>query len=744
MSKRVRKSRRVVEKEVEGVPVEPRPSSVVEGEEAEASDRELPSDVGDEPAREQDMVPMEEEESVAPEEDSGAEEVSSALSVEGRVDTEELVLSGSSSEETPKDENEKALAVWEENSRKRRKREVKRLVAQRKQEFIEECARKEKEASKRSWSEESCDWGSSRQNESPYESERGRRRSRERSRPRDRSGSRNRRGRSHRGRGDRSRSREYKRSRHSVDSDREKSRRYSKSERESDSVIAAMQRQIEQLSALIGTQQQGEWSAREPPPLQRGPSGLGGDSSSSSSTLLVTSNDVPLLSSLSEEAVESYIEKSRQYSLKSGGRQVDRSLISARTAAMLDFLRDDVNGKAGDWRDPEVLSAEDFFSFLRKIVKDQGHVEVVEPFQRIREWARKSRTLQSMKDVRMWGGDLKLLLEKESGQGTIEENKAWIEEFKRSLRIDLPYDDQARRKRFFTEKVQPVFENLPADKRTLLGYVSAVHKAVASIRDSWELVKPFDIFVTRHWAREAADSLSETDTRGRKGSDQRDGKRNRSRSPPKNSQRASNDVARKGRKSREKFQEPDWPRVADSERCNVCGRLEVWHRGKKPCPLTQAKGANNDPKVKWRDSAVAKDILARTGYHTLPTGGWSITQSGSYGRNSKGESCELDADVMAIMALKSLSSLPFIEVMVCNEQGEERMCKALLDTGASANFISKDVVQWLIESDSVPIPVIKNIAGGLKSAFALCRRGVPFDVKILSEAKEPPGLQALG
>ena len=42
MSKRVRKSRRVVEKEVEGVPVEPRPSSVVEGEEAEASDRELP------------------------------------------------------------------------------------------------------------------------------------------------------------------------------------------------------------------------------------------------------------------------------------------------------------------------------------------------------------------------------------------------------------------------------------------------------------------------------------------------------------------------------------------------------------------------------------------------------------------------------------------------------------------------------------------------------------------------------
>ena len=111
MSKRVRKSRRVVEKEVEGVPVEPRPSSVVEGEEAEASDRELPSDVGDEPAREQDMVPMEEEESVAPEEDSGAEEVSSALSVEGRVDTEELVLSGSSSEETPKDENEKALAV---------------------------------------------------------------------------------------------------------------------------------------------------------------------------------------------------------------------------------------------------------------------------------------------------------------------------------------------------------------------------------------------------------------------------------------------------------------------------------------------------------------------------------------------------------------------------------------------------------------------------------------------------------
>ena len=72
------------------------------------------------------------------------------------------------------------------------------------------------------------------------------------------------------------------------------------------------------------------------------------------------------------------------------------------------------------------------------------------------------------------------------------------------------------------------------------------------------------------------------------------------------------------------------------------------------------------------------------------------------------------------------------------------MCKALLDTGASANFISKDVVQWLIESDSVPIPVIKNIAGGLKSAFVLCRRGVPFDVKILSEAKEPPGLQALG
>ena len=139
---------------------------------------------------------------------------------------------------------------------------------------------------------------------------------------------------------------------------------------------------------------------------------------------------------------------------------------------------------------------------------------------------------------------------------------------------------------------------------------------------------------------------------------------------------------------------------------------------------------------------MAKDILARRGQHILPREGWVLRQSSSYGKGSKGEFHDVYSDVMAIMALKSFSSLPFITVVVCNEQGKKRTCKALLDTGASANFISKNVAEWLVASGSVPIPVNKNIADGFKSASALCERGMSLNVEIFTEVKEPPVLQA--
>ena len=524
MTRRTRSAKRSEEEKIEERDQEEPMASTSREEEEEAvvSSSELPTQrVAEEESLTTPNVEVVNEGNQGnPEGESGWEVETWAALGEATVDEEGLSLPPNSSSERervdPQSEERKIKIA--------RKREIREKIRENKE---WEASRRSRESPKggeeRSSSEESDRSERSRERSRSYSDsggeeyeERGRSRRRSSSRREEyyeRSG-RSRKGRS-RDRSSRSSGRRSKRSRRE-----ESSRRLRASELE----LESLRQEVQQLRSSLEGQRStgGDRSGGAPAIPQQSSIGRAEEASSSSSTLLVTSNDVPPLVALTYDAVEDYIEKCRLYFHKSGGREVDRSLISAKMAAKIDFMRGDVNGKVDDWKDPKVLPSEDFYAFLRKMVKDQGHVEVVEPFQHIREWAREVRTFRNVKDVMDWGADLKLKLEKEEGSGTWEENKVWIEDFKRSLRIDLPFHDQARRNRFLTEKVQPIFESLSEDKRNLLGYLTALHKAVTAIRDGWEAVGPFDLFVARQWPRGSMGGRSEADQRDRKGADQRE------------------------------------------------------------------------------------------------------------------------------------------------------------------------------------------------------------------------------
>jgi hypothetical protein len=169
----------------------------------------------------------------------------------------------------------------------------------------------------------------------------------------------------------------------------------------------------------------------------------------------------------------------------------------------------------------------------------------------------------------------------------------------------------------------------------------------------------------------------------------------------------------------------DWTTIFNKDRCKYCGKLSEWHKDKStkaivPCTWKDDNKANKED-LPWSKSKQGQYFMRVHNSHTL-----KIPKRGKHIHLCS--VCETDDN---LVQLYEQSNRPILIISLLSPQGKTRTVKALLDTGATKDYISLEVASWLRANGSIEKSNNKKLIGsGFRNICSSCTSSVDIEANL--------------
>jgi hypothetical protein len=292
----------------------------------------------------------------------------------------------------------------------------------------------------------------------------------------------------------------------------------------------------------------------------------------------------------------------------------------------------------------------------------------------------------------------------------------------------------AHKKAWFTNEVDLLFKDSPRSTQTLSMYVALFVKQMTAMKESINIASKYGML------GDSAPSGGHSE----RGSKKEDPPRHydKSRDPSKSGHDNGRDTGKGGGRGGGKgggrgggkggkggrgsenpkppYDKTNWLLVPDSERCKFCGKKTAWHHGSE-CPHKNEGKANRED-VPWSKSTQGNYFLQKHKQNFLTLKPASKLK----------HLCSIcNTDETLVQHCKEQSRRPILTISLLSPQGRTRSVTALLDSGATRDYVSLNVAKWLEANGSNKKDNNKKLIGsGFKNVCTSCTSSIDIEAHL--------------